>query len=201
MSVNSGSPEAWFAVQVRPQYEKVVETSLAGKGYEVFLPMYRCVRRWSQRMKTLELPLFTGYLFSRFDVRARLPILVTPFVMRIVGIGRAPCPIDNKEIEDLHTVVASGLRAQPAPYVGVGQRVCIEEGSLAGVEGILVAWKGKSRILVSVELLQRAVSIEIDPTWVKPVTIRQAHPLGMQHSDAPGLLANGSRSQVGRSCG
>ena len=165
----SSNDHAWFAVRVRPRYEKIVETNLVGKGYEVFLPFYRCVRRWSQRFKTLELPLFPGYLFCRFCVQARLPVLVTPSVIQIVGIGKTPYPVEDNEIAALQTIVASGLRADPVPYMQIGQRVCIQAGALAGVEGILIGWKGRSRILVSVNLLQRSVAVDIDMNWVQPI--------------------------------
>src|SRR5262249_15974109 len=126
----SNNEHAEFAVEVRARYEKIVETHLASKGYEVFLPLYRCVRRWSQRFKTLELPLFPGYLFCRFCVQARLPVLVTPSVIQIVGIGKMPYPVEDNEIAALQTIVASGLRADPVPYIQIGKRICIQAGSL-----------------------------------------------------------------------
>ena len=159
----------WFALQVRPKYERLVASALLFKGYESFLPLCRRRSRWSDRIKEIELPLFPGYMFCRFEVNKRLPILVTPGVQRIVGIGKAPHPVDDSEIAALQAIVISGLRAEPWPYIQIGQRVRIERGSLAGVEGILTGVRGPARLVVSVNLLQRSVAVEIDESWVWPV--------------------------------
>jgi transcription antitermination factor NusG len=160
----------WYALQVRPRFEKVVASTLLTKGYEGFLPLYRHRSRWSDRIKEVQLPLFPGYLFCRFDINRRLPILITPGVMHVVGIGKTPHPVDDDEIAALQAIVISGLQTEPRSYLTVGQRVRIEIGPLAGVEGILVALKGEHRLVVSVNLLQRSVSVEIDESWVLPVS-------------------------------
>src|SRR5438309_1885473 len=85
----------WFAIHIRGRYEKSTAAILHDKGYEWFLPLYKCRRRWSDRSKELELPLFPGYLFCRFDLNDRLPILTTPGVLQIVGIGKTPIPVDE----------------------------------------------------------------------------------------------------------
>lgn len=159
----------WFALQVRPRFEKVVASTLLNKGYEGFLPLYRHRSRWSDRMKEIELPLFPGYLFCRFDVNRRLPILVTPGVMRVVGIGKTPHPVEDHEIAALQSIVLSGLRAEPRSYLNVGERVRIAIGPLAGTEGILSSVKGSNRLVVSVSLLQRSVAVDIDESWVVPL--------------------------------
>ena len=159
----------WYALQVRPRFEKVIASTLLNKGYEGFLPLYRHRSRWSDRMKEVELPLFPGYLFCRLDLNRRLPVLITPGVMHIVGIGKAPHPVEESEISALQAVVFSGLQAEPRSYLNIGERVRIEVGPLAGTEGILTALKGSSRLVVSVSLLQRSVSVEIDESWVVPV--------------------------------
>ena len=147
-------PLCWYALRVRPRFEKMVASVLLLKGYEGFLPLYIRRSRWSDRIKNVELPLFPGYMFCRFDVNKRLPILVTPGVIQVVGIG----------------IVISGLQAEPRSYLNIGQRVRIELGPLAGVEGILTSTKGSSRLVVSVSLLQRSVSVEIDQSWAIPVS-------------------------------
>ena len=159
----------WFALQVRPRFERIVASALLAKGYEGFLPLYRCKRRWSDRIKEIELPLFDGYMFCRFDVTKRLPILVTPGVIRVVGIGNNPTPVDEDEIAAIFSIVMAGAQAEPHPYLRVGQRVRIERGTLSGVEGILLAEKKPARLVVSVTLLQRSVAVEIDEAWVSPV--------------------------------
>lgn len=165
----------WYALQVRPRFEKMVAETLRHKGFEGFLPLYRHRSRWSDRIKEVSLPLFPGYLFCKFDINRRLPILVTPGVMHVVGIGKTPHPVEDSEIEALKTIVLSGLRAEPRSYLNIGQKVRIELGPLAGVEGILTGLRGNSRIVVSVHLLQRSVSVEIDDSWVIPASPNYPH--------------------------
>ena len=161
---------SWFAVHTRPRWEKFVGMSLEGKGFEAFLPAYTCRRRWSDRIKELELPLFPGYLFCRMSIaERRLPVLTTPGVRHIVGIGGAPVPVPDDEIDAVRAIVASGLAAQPWPFIRVGDRVRLQGGSLDGVEGILVATKKHHRLVVSVELLSRSVAVEVDQAWVEAV--------------------------------
>ena len=131
----------WYALQVRPRFEKMIASMLLQKGYEGYLPLYRHRSRWSDRIKEVQLPRFTGYLFCRFDVNHRLPILVTPGVMKIVGIGKIPHPVDEAEIAALQSIVISGLQAEPRSYLTAGQKVRIEIGPLAGVEGIIISTK------------------------------------------------------------
>jgi transcription antitermination factor NusG len=158
----------WYALQVRPRFEKLVASTLLNKGIEGFLPLYRKRSRWSDRIKEVELPLFPGYLFCRFDINHRLPILITPGVMHVVGIGKTPHPVENGEIEALQAVVISGLQAEPRSFLNVGEKVRIEIGPLAGIEGILLALKGSRQLIVSVNLLQRSVAVTIDESWVVP---------------------------------
>ena len=167
----------WFAIRVKPRHEKVVAASLTSKGYEGFLPLYQTRRRWSDRTKVLELPLFPGYLFCRLDPRRRLPVLKTPGVRYFLGVGRTPMPVDEKEVEAIRRVVESGLPTNPWPYLEHGQRAIIKHGPLTGLEGVFLEMKGTSRLVVSVTLLQRSVSVEIDGAWVKPMgTIHYSSP-------------------------
>src|SRR5713101_8918472 len=125
-------PEAgcypWFAVQTRSRYENLVATLLRGKGYELFLPVYKSRRRWSDRIKELELPLFPGYLFCRFNPLDRFPILVTPGVTGVVGYGKSPAPIDDAEIAAIQAAVQSGLPKEPWPFLKLGQKVRVDYG-------------------------------------------------------------------------
>jgi transcription antitermination factor NusG len=167
--IAANSDLAWFAVQAKTRHEKRVASLLAYQDYECFLPVYRCRRRWSDRIKEVELPLFPGYVFCRFDVHARGPILMTPSVNGIVGIGGRPAPIDDREIVALQRVNQPGLTARPHPFLQTGQRVRIEGGSLDGLEGITEDTRGRNRLIVSVTLLQRSVAVEIDSAWVIPI--------------------------------
>lgn len=161
--------QSWYAIRVRPRFERAVSTALSGKGYEQYLPLYHSRRKWSDRAKDLELPLFPGYLFSRFDAQVRLPVLTTPGVISIVGTGKTPVAIPDQEIEAIQTMVTSGLILQPWPQLVVGSRVVIEHGPLKGLEGVALDVKKKYKLFVSVPLLQRSVSVEIDREWVRPL--------------------------------
>jgi len=160
---------AWFALQVRSRSENTAATFLHEYGYECFLPTYRCRRQWSDRIKLLDVPLFPGYLFCKFDPRNRLPLLKTPGMISIVGIANTPLAVDESEITALQALVSSGLPRQPWPYLQVGQRVRIEHGALSGLEGILLDFKGGHRVVLSVTLLRRSVAAEIDSAWVTPI--------------------------------
>jgi len=159
----------WFALQVRPRHEKNVAAHLMARGYTHFLPLYRTRRRWSDRVKILDLPLFTGYVFSRFDPQNRLPILTVPGVVGVVGFGRGPEPVDPSELAVIQRITMNGAPAEPWPYLNVGQRVRVERGPLAGIEGILIQLRSRSRIVVSVSLLQRSVAAEIGRDCISPI--------------------------------
>lgn len=164
-----GCEEQWFALRVRPRFEKVVATAVRNKGFEEFLPLCRRQRRWSDRHKLVDLPLFPGYIFCRLNPRHRLPLLVTPGVLYMVGVGKIPSPIDFREIEAIQCLVRSGLVAEPWPFLEIGQSVCVESGPLSGVEGVLMEVRKQHRIVLSVTLLQRSVAVEIEREWVRPI--------------------------------
>jgi transcription antitermination factor NusG len=157
----------WYALQVRTRYESGVASFLEGSGYELFLPLHTCRRRWSDRIKKVETPLFPGYLFCRFNAQDRLPILKAPGVIQIAGYNRIPFPVEDSEIRAIQALMASGLPNQPWPFLGVGDRVRIDAGPLRGHEGTLVEFKGSHRLVLSITLLQRAVAVEIDSAFIE----------------------------------
>jgi transcription antitermination factor NusG len=163
------SPEQWFAIQVRTRWESSTAKTLQNKGYEILLPTYSRERRWGSRVRGSIAPLFPGYVFCRFDVQKRLPILVTPGVIGVVGRGRVPVAVAPSEIAAIERLVSSGVPAEPWPYLEVGQRVRIEDHALQGLEGILMAFKGSQRVVISVSLLQRSVALEIDRARIIPL--------------------------------
>jgi len=156
----------WYAVQCWLRKESLITAQLEGQGFECFLPKYKSLREWSDRKKEVERPLFPGYLFCRFDYTQRRPVVVTPGVLQIVGCGRTPTPIEDGEIQAIQIAVASGVPGQPWPYLEVGEKVRIHTGTLSGLEGILVNFKGNHRVVLSVTLLQRSVALEVDLSWV-----------------------------------
>jgi transcription antitermination factor NusG len=160
---------SWFALQVRSRWEASTAVLLSGVGYKTLNPTYQIKKRWGGRLREVAAPLFPGYIFCQFDVHKRLPVLITPGVIAVVSRGRIPLPVDESEIAGIQTVISSGLHAEPWPYLEVGQRIRIEKDALAGLEGILVQFKGNHRIVVSVSLLQRSVALEVDRTCVTPI--------------------------------
>jgi transcriptional antiterminator NusG len=162
----------WFALQVRTRWEASTAVLLGGRGYEAFLPTYKTKKRWSGRLKEVTSPLFPGYVFCRFDAHNRLPILITPGVISIVGRGKVPLPVDENEIAALQAVVSSGFQPEPWPFLEVGQQVRIDSEPLRGLEGILLSFKGGSRVVLSVSLLRRSVALEIERFRVTPVGSR-----------------------------
>ena len=162
-------PGQWFGLRVRPRGEALAAAGLRARGYEELSPTYISRRRWSDRYKSIQLPLFPGYVFCRFDPRFRLPVLTTPGVVAVVGIGPVPHPVEEAEMAAIRTVVHSGVLAQPLPFLREGDRVRIEEGPLTGTEGMIVTLKGSCHLVVSISLLQRSVAIEIARHWARPI--------------------------------
>lgn len=160
----------WYALHVRTRFEKVVARNLRGKGYEEFLPLYSRTNQWSDRVKQIELPLFPGYVFCRFNANDRLPILTVPGVNAIVGIGKTLVPVEPSELNAIRAVLQSGTFCEPVPYLEVGQRVQVESGPLAGTEGLVVMVKNTYRLVISVNMLQRSVAVEIDRDCLKPLS-------------------------------
>jgi transcription antitermination factor NusG len=164
----------WFAIRVKSNFEKRVALSLSSKGLDTFLPEYRTQRRWSDRFKTIDCPLFPGYVFCRIDLNHRMPILSTPGFLCIVSSGAKPAPIDEIEIAGIQEVVGSGLSAQPWPTLLVGQRIRLVRGPLSGLEGTLLEVGRNKRIYVGVTLLRRGLSVEVNSDWILPVSLPQA---------------------------
>lgn len=168
-SLDGGAIHPWFALRVRSNRERVVSLHLKEKGFEEFSPSYRIESQWSDRKKVIDQPLFPGYVFCRLNPHDRLPVLQVPGIVGLVGLGKVPQAIPEQEVERVRRLLRSGLLVTPWPFLEVGQRVLIERGPLAGLEGILQSEKGKFRLVVSITLLQRSVSAEIDRIWVRPL--------------------------------
>jgi len=156
----------WFAIMVRTGREKTTTLLLENAGYECFLPVSKFTRRWSDRMKEIEVPLFPGYLFCRMDPYNRLPVLMTPGVIQIVGTGKTLIPVEEEEITAIQRIVKNGLSTMPWPYLQVGHLARIEEGPLRGMTGIIVRIKSGMKLVLSVSLLQRSVAVEVERSWV-----------------------------------
>lgn len=161
----------WFALNVRHQQERVAEKFLLEQNLETLLPLFRTRRQWSDRVVQLDLPVFPGYLFCRYASANKLQVLRTPGVLGAVAFGGSPQPVPEQEIENLRAALNSGRRMEPCSLLRAGQRVRLGAGPLRGVEGILQMVNGGHRVVVGVQLLNRAVSVEVSEEDLIPVEV------------------------------
>ncbi|HEV3038263.1 MAG TPA: UpxY family transcription antiterminator [Candidatus Angelobacter sp.] len=162
------SGDRWFAVYTRAHHEKSVAEQFGGRDIAHFLPMYTSVRRWKDRIKTLQLPLFAGYLFVKVFPSQFLDILRANGVARLVGFPK-PEPLKDNEIQQLQAWLSLSVGVEPHPYLRIGQRVRVCRGPLTDVEGILIRKKNLFRLVVAIDLIQRAVALEIDAADILPL--------------------------------
>jgi len=159
----------WYAAYTSANHEKRVSEQLGVRKVDHFLPLYPSVRRWKDRRVTLELPLFPGYVFVRMALRDRLQVLQVPGVARLVGFDGTPAVLPAEEIETLRTSLGNGVRAEPHPYLTAGRKVRMQSGPLVGLTGIMVRRKSGARFVVSVDLIQRSVAVEMDEADLQPL--------------------------------
>ena len=159
----------WYAAYTCANHEKRVAEQLSARSVEHFLPLYESVRRWKDRRVQLQLPLFPGYVFVRLALRDRLQVLEIPSVARLVGFNGTPAALPDAEIEALKAGLESGVRAVPHPYLKVGRRVRIISGPFEGLEGVLIRKKNELRFVISLDLIQRSVLLDIEASSVEPM--------------------------------
>jgi transcription antitermination factor NusG len=157
----------WYAVQTKARHETAVARYLRSQGLEEYLPLHRVQRQWSDRVKTVDLPLLSGYLFCRVDPRQLKSVLRAPGVVHVLGYGSEPVPVPESEVLAIWRLQESRLVAWPCPYLRAGMAVRIRSGALAGVVGRLERIKNQCRLVLSVHLLQRSVALEVDPEIVE----------------------------------
>jgi transcription antitermination factor NusG len=160
----------WYAIQTRSRHEKMVACQLQNQSVVTFLPLVSQLRRWSDRQKLVEFPLFPGYAFVRVvcDPEERLRVLQTEGVVGFVGNHGQGTPIPKKQIDDIQAVLDSKLPFASYPYLKVGQRVRVRGGSLDGTEGILVKQDGERTLMVSVDLIQRSLCVRLQGYDLEP---------------------------------
>lgn len=165
------APLSWYAVQTRSRHEKMVARQLEGQGFATFLPLTTQLRQWSDRRKMVEMPLFPGYAFLRmaYQPDARLRVLNTDGIVGFVGVQGQGTPIPDGQINDIQNLFAAEVPVESYPFLKVGQRVRIRSGSLNGTEGILVGQEGDRMLVISVELIQRSVSIRLQGYEVEAI--------------------------------
>jgi transcription antitermination factor NusG len=167
---------AWWAVYTQHQHEKTVAEVLAGKGFEVFLPLHESMRRWKDRQKVLSLPLFPCYVFVRGALSRRLQVVTTPGIHMVLSRGERIEVIPETEIDAIRRAVQGSYEIEPHPFLKIGERVRVTRGSLEGVEGILVRKKNLYRLVLSVDMLAQSVGVEVSASDVEPVSPKSALP-------------------------
>ena len=161
----------WYALRTRSRHERAAREQLDYKRVEAFLPTVTRWRRWKDRKKKLDWPLFPGYCFARFDARKPLPVLTCWGVAGIVSVAGEPAAIADQEIEDIRQLVESQLAYDPCPLIHEGMMVEVCSGPLEGVVGRLVRKRGNARLVLALELIGRAVSAEVDAADVRPLRL------------------------------
>ncbi len=160
----------WYAAYTCANHEKRVAEQLVQREVEHFLPTFEAVRRWKDRRVRLQVPLFSGYVFVRLALQDRLRVLRVPSIVRLVGFNGQPVPLPDTEIEALRFGLAARLHATPHPYLTVGRRVRIRCGPLEGVEGILIRKKNALRVVLSIDLIMRSASVEVDASDLERIS-------------------------------
>jgi transcription antitermination factor NusG len=150
-------------------HEKRVADEFARRNVEHFLPQYDSVRRWKDRKVRLQLPLFPGYLFVHMAVQERLRVLQVPGVVRLVGFNGSPAPMPEADINRIRDFLRQGWRAEPHPYLQAGTRARVVRGPFGGMEGIVQRRKNRSRLVLSFDVIQRSVAIEMDEGNLDPI--------------------------------
>lgn len=179
-SADATLPAAWYALYTRHQHEKIAAGSLLSRGVEVFLPLCEEIRAWSDRRKKLSVPLFPCYVFVRSRLNRRHDILATPGVHDFVSFGRNPAAIPQAEMEHLRNA-ARLARIEPHPFLRYGDWVRVKVGPFQGVEGYLVRRKNQARLVLSVEILQKSASVEIDAALTERISrSRVSHQTGYE---------------------
>ena len=158
---------AWFAIWTRSRHEQIVREQLERKGYEAFLPTITRWSRWKDRKKKIDWPLFPGYCFVRFDGADRLGILKCAGVVNIVSFDGDIAPIPEQEIDGIRRLVQSDLQYDPCPLIHEGTLVEVVHGPLTGVVGRLLRKGAHARLMLSVDLIGQAVSVEVDAADVR----------------------------------
>lgn len=167
----------WYAVHTRSRHEKAASEQLRCRDLETFLPLYQATHRWRNGDHRVSMPLFPGYTFVRIAVGDRLKVLKVPGVVRLVGFNGIATPLEDREVEGLRSALASSVRAAPHPYLTIGRRVRITAGPLTGCEGILVRRKGSWRVVLSINLIQRSVLVDLGVNEVGPARQQPASSL------------------------
>lgn len=164
---NEVAPPQWFAAYTSSRHEKKVAEQLRLRAIEHYLPLYCAERRWNKRRVTVEEPLFPGYVFVRLPLTARLRVLEIHGVSTLVSRSGVPLALPEDEVERVRRCLSLSKHAQPHPYVGPGTRVHIVGGPLAGLEGVVTRQDGRTRFVLSVDLIMRSIAVNVDARYLQ----------------------------------
>lgn len=159
----------WYALYTKSRHEKFVHEELHKKGIETFLPVRNITRQWSDRKKLIEEPLFKGYLFVHTPLTNRLPILNTKGAVCFVGPRSSPVVVPEAELISIRHFMESEIEVNPFPYLKEGERVYIRSGPMKGVEGFIVRKDKHCRLVISLDLMMKSISVMIDQACVEPI--------------------------------
>jgi transcription antitermination factor NusG len=174
MDQQQSNEQPWYALAVKHQHENAVTKGLRETGFDALLPLYKSLRKWSDRTKQIEVPVFPGYVFANFPLDDRVRVLRIPAVRSIVSFNGKPATLTPAELAGLRAAVDSKLPLRPWPFLKPGDLVRIDRGPLKGLEGTLVQEKDCLRFVISVEMLQRSVAVEVSPDMIVPLRTRAA---------------------------
>lgn len=152
----------WYALYTCARHEKRVAEQIERRQLSCFLPSYRCVRRWKDRRKELELALFPGYVFVHMSLTSKLKVLQVPGAVRLVSFHGQPAALPAEEIEALRNRISGSAKIEPHPYLRAGRKVRVHSGPFQGLEGVIVRRKDRYRLIFSIDLIQRSLAIELD---------------------------------------
>ena len=159
----------WYAIYVRSRYEKKVADQLKERRIDHFLPSIPRLRQWKDRKKIVQIPLFPGYVFVHIKLADKLQVLNVSGVVWLVGFNNQPSPIPESQIDDIRRLLCHTKLIESSSYISNGRWVEIIYGPFAGVRGKLIQHRGRQRLLVGIDLIQQAISVEVDMSWVKPI--------------------------------
>lgn len=172
----SNETPRWYALHTRYQHEHGVARALETRGIEALLPTFISIRKWKDRNKKICAPLFPGYLFCQQATEHRLAILSTPGVCAILSVAGVPATVAQEEIEAIQRLIQDPGRIEPHPFLRKGTPVRVKAGPFEGIEGYLVRKKDAVRLVVSVQMLGKSASVEIDASAVEPISRAGAVP-------------------------
>jgi transcription antitermination factor NusG len=185
----------WYAAYTSANHEKRVADLFAARDVEYFFPVYESLRKWKDRRVKLQLPLFPGYVFVRLPLRDRLKVLQVPGVASLVGFGGRAIPLPEEDMLRIRKIQELGACARPHPFLTAGKKVRVNSGPLQGLEGIIVKQKNSTRFVVSVELLQRSVSVDLGAAELEPL-IQTLTRLNLRGANISDVSVNGNRCRI-----